>query len=46
MEMNKKVRVITKVGADGAFYFKLGFLKKYIGFPPVVWKNTVTASSS
>ena len=37
MDLNKKVRVIMREGADKGHYFKLGFLKKNVGVPAGVF---------
>jgi len=39
LDLNQKVRVILKEGADGAYFFKLGFLKKDIGVPSSLFER-------
>lgn len=39
LELNKKVKVYIKESDSSEFYFKLGFLKKYIGVPVAVFKK-------
>lgn len=39
LELNKKVKVFIKHSDYKEFYFKLGFLKKYVGVPLAVFKK-------
>ena len=39
LEMNKKVKVYIKESDSNEFNFKLAFLKKFIGIPPVIFEK-------